>query len=81
MKKPQTAATPDVTQAITYTPKQAMAAINCGKTQLYFLLQAGAFDSFLVGKQRLITVESIQTWARNMAAQHRIDKETNNGIY
>jgi predicted DNA-binding transcriptional regulator AlpA len=72
---------PDLTHQITCTPAQAMAALGIGKTSLYQLLNAGAFESFLLGSQRLIVTASILQWVSNMSHQQRIDRETNNVIY
>ena len=36
--------------------------LNCGNTRLYELLSAGELDSFLDGRSRKITVESIRRY-------------------
>jgi len=45
--------------------------LNCGNTRLYELIGAGELDSFLDGRSRKITVESIQRYIeRQLAQQH-----------
>jgi hypothetical protein len=63
---------PDLNQQITCTPAQAMAALGIGKTTLYQLLNAGAFETFLLGSQRLIVIASIHRWVDAMAYQNKI---------
>lgn len=75
MNKPKSDTAPDLSQQITCTPAQAMAALGIGKTSLYELLNSGAFESFRLGTQRLIVVASIHRWVDAMTNQHRIDKE------
>jgi excisionase family DNA binding protein len=43
-------------------PKEASRMLNCGNTRLYELLSAGELDSFLDGRSRKITVESIRRY-------------------
>jgi hypothetical protein len=66
---------PDLSQQITCTPAQAMAALGIGKTSLYQLLNAGAFDSLLLGSQRLIVTASIHRWVGAMSYQHKMTGE------
>jgi hypothetical protein len=45
-------------------PKGARRMLNCGQTRLYELIAAGELDSFLDGRSRKITVESIYRYIR-----------------
>ncbi len=45
-------------------PKGARRMLNCGQTRLYELIAAGELDSFLDGRSRKITVESIFRYIR-----------------
>jgi hypothetical protein len=45
-------------------PKGARRMLNCGQTRLYELIAAGELDSFLDGRSRKITVESIYRYVR-----------------
>jgi hypothetical protein len=45
-------------------PKCARRMLNCGQTRLYELIAAGELDSFLDGRSRKITVESIYRYVR-----------------
>jgi hypothetical protein len=49
-------------------PKGARRMLHCGNTRLYELLAAGELDSFLDGRSRKITVDSIRRYiARQLA--------------
>jgi hypothetical protein len=51
-------------------PKLAWKMLQCSNTRGYELLNAGELDSFLDGRSRKITVESIQRYiARRLAAE------------
>ena len=45
-------------------PKGARRMLNCSQTRLYELIGAGELDSFLDGRSRKITVESIFRYIR-----------------
>jgi hypothetical protein len=45
-------------------PKCARRMLNCGQTRLYELIAARKLDSFLDGRSRKITVESIYRYVR-----------------
>jgi hypothetical protein len=49
---------------IVVRPKCARRMLNCGQTRLYELIAAGELDSFLDGRSRKITVESIYRYVR-----------------
>jgi hypothetical protein len=56
-------------------PKLAWRMLGCGNTHGYELLAAGELDSFLDGRGRKITVESIHRYiARRLAAQDPTNK-------
>jgi hypothetical protein len=48
--------------AIVVKPKSAWQMLQCSNTRGYELLSAGELDSFLDGRSRKITVESIQRY-------------------
>lgn len=50
-------------------PKSARRMLNCGQTRLYELIAAGELDSFLDGRSRKITVESIHRYIRRRLEQ------------
>ena len=50
-------------------PKGALRMLNCGNTRLYELLAAGELDSFLDGRSRKITVDSIRRYIARQLAQ------------
>jgi bifunctional DNA-binding transcriptional regulator/antitoxin component of YhaV-PrlF toxin-antitoxin module len=50
-------------------PKGARRMLNCGQTRLYELIAAGELDSFLDGRSRKITVESIHRYIRRRLEQ------------
>jgi hypothetical protein len=68
-------------------PKIARRMLNCGQTRLYELIGAGELDSFLDGRSRKITVESIHRYIqRHLGSQkvrnnpmHGTSKEIPNG--
>jgi hypothetical protein len=45
-------------------PNEAEVMLDCGHTYLYRLINAGELDSYLEGKARKITVESIHARIR-----------------
>ena len=50
-------------------PRAACAMLACGNTRLYELLKAGELESFLDGRSRKITAESIRRYiARRLAS-------------
>lgn len=51
------------------SPREAWRMLGCGNTHGYALLNAGEFESFLDGRSRKITVDSIHQYiARQLAA-------------
>jgi hypothetical protein len=50
-------------------PKGARRMFNCGNTRLYELLAAGELDSFLDGRSRKITVDSIRRYIARQLTQ------------
>lgn len=52
---------PDVAP-IVVKPKDARRMLSCGTTRLYELIGAGEIESFLDGRSRKITVESIRRY-------------------
>lgn len=44
------------------TPKAAAAAIPCGITKLYELINAGELDTYTIGRGRRITTASIKAY-------------------
>jgi hypothetical protein len=54
--------------------------LNCGQTRLYELIAAGELDSFLDGRSRKITVESIYRYVhRRLEDQSGRGKDTSGG--
>jgi hypothetical protein len=43
-------------------PNRAMVMLDCGRTYLYELINAGALESYTDGKARKITVKSIKRY-------------------
>jgi hypothetical protein len=52
-------------------PKGARRMLNCGQTRLYELIAAGELDSFLDGRSRKITVESIYRYIHRRIEESR----------
>jgi hypothetical protein len=50
------------TERLVVSPRRAQHMLDCGNTRLYELLAAGELDSFLDGRSRKITVESIRRY-------------------
>jgi hypothetical protein len=46
--------------ALVTSPNKAMRMLDCGRTRLYDLLAAGELESYLDGRMRKITIESIK---------------------
>jgi len=58
-------------------PKAACAMLDCGNTRLYQLLKAGELKSFLDGRSRKITVDSIRTYiARQLRDANPVSSQT-----
>ena len=49
-------------EAIVLTPAQAQAALQCGVTRLWELINTGEVESFLDGNRRRITARSIRDY-------------------
>jgi excisionase family DNA binding protein len=58
-------------QRITISVDEAMSATGIGKTMLYELLNDGSIRSILVGKRRLVIVQSIHEWIAAMESQQQ----------
>jgi hypothetical protein len=66
---PRAKRSPDLSVAKAVTPLVACAVIGIGLTLLYQLLDAGELQSFVVGRRRLILMNSIDQFiARRLAA-------------
>lgn len=50
---------PNEIAPLVVSPRQAMQMLNCGKTRLFELIAAGELKSYLDGKSRKITFNSI----------------------
>ena len=58
------------TEPLVVRPKRAWQMLDCGNTRGYELVKAGELESFLDGRSRKITVESIHRYiARKLAAE------------
>jgi hypothetical protein len=56
-------------EPLVLTPAQAQAALQCGPTRLWELINAGEIESFLDGARRRITARSIRNYvSRKLAA-------------
>jgi hypothetical protein len=55
-------------------PKGARRMLNCGQTRLYELIAAGELDSFLDGRSRKITVESIYRYVRRRLEETQCER-------
>jgi Helix-turn-helix domain len=56
-------------EALVLTPAQAQAALQCGVTRLWELINTGEVESFLDGNRRRITAKSIHDYInRRLAA-------------
>jgi hypothetical protein len=49
-------------ERLVVSPRRARHMLDCGNTRLYELLAAGELDSFLDGRSRKITVDSIHRY-------------------
>lgn len=61
--------TPHAFVPLAVKPKVACRMLSCGVTRLYELLSAGELQSYLDGRSRLITVESIRVYVARKVAQ------------
>jgi excisionase family DNA binding protein len=59
---PQSSISPDKEQRLVVSPRRALHLLDCGRTHLYELIGKGELDSFLDGRSRKITVESIHRY-------------------
>ena len=58
----------DGDERLVVSPRRARHMLDCGNTRLYELINGGELDSFLDGRSRKITVESIHRYiARHLA--------------
>jgi excisionase family DNA binding protein len=61
--------TPSDNERLLVRPRRACHLLDCGTTHLYELIDDGELESFLDGRSRKITVESIQRYiAKRLAA-------------
>jgi hypothetical protein len=61
--------TPSDNERLLVRPRRACHLLDCGTTRLYELIDGGELESFLDGRSRKITVESIQRYiAKRLAA-------------
>ena len=59
-------------EAIVLTPAQAQAALQCGVTRLWELINTGEVESFLDGNRRRITARSIRDYVnRKLGGQKK----------
>jgi hypothetical protein len=73
--KPKRTRVPDLKIALAVRPKIAWNMLDCGNTRGYELIAAKELDSFLDGRSRKITVDSIRRYiARRLAST---DNSTN----
>jgi hypothetical protein len=62
------------------SPRRARHLLDVGNTRLYELLAANELDSFLDGRSRKITVESIHRYiSRRLTAGSRLGSSINRG--
>ena len=61
---------PDDQERLVVSPRRAMRMLDCGKTRLYELIE-DELDSYLDGRSRKITVESIHRYIERRLQQHR----------
>jgi|SRR5215475_7155202 len=60
---------PDLSEPLVVSPKVARTMLNCSNTRIYELINAGEVESFLIGRSRKITIESIRQYvAMNLKA-------------
>jgi hypothetical protein len=58
-------------ERLVVSPRRARQLLDTGNTRLYELLSAGELDSFLEGRSRKITVESIHRFIDRRLADER----------
>jgi hypothetical protein len=63
--------TPSDLGPLVVRPKVARRMLSCGQTRLYELIDAGELDSFLDGRSRKITVESIYRYIQRRLEEAR----------
>jgi hypothetical protein len=66
------------TEPLLVKPKVAWKMLACGNTRGYELIAAGELDSFLDGRSRKITVESIHRYIQKRLKQRR--HQTRDGV-
>jgi hypothetical protein len=57
-------------QRLVVSPRRAMRMLDCGRTRLYEVIAQGELDSYLDGRSRKITVESIYRYIERRLQQH-----------
>jgi excisionase family DNA binding protein len=60
----------DEHQRLVVSPRRAMQMLDCGRTRLYELIDRGELDSYLDGRSRKITVESIHRYIERQLKQY-----------
>ena len=58
----------DISQRITVSVSEAMAALGISKSSMYELLNSNSIRSIHLGKKRLIILASIHEWIEGMEA-------------
>jgi hypothetical protein len=56
-------------QRLVVSPRRAQHMLDCGRTRVYELIGNGELDSFLDGRSRKITVESIHRYIERRLTQ------------
>jgi excisionase family DNA binding protein len=57
-------------QRLVVSPRRAMYMLDCGRTHVYELIAQGELVSYLDGRSRKITVESIHRYIERRLQQH-----------
>jgi hypothetical protein len=66
----QTTGLDDDQERLVVSPRRAMFMLDCGRTRLYEVIGQGELDSYLDGRSRKITVESIHRYIERRLQQH-----------
>jgi hypothetical protein len=61
--------TDEIHSPLLVSPREAWRLLSCGNTHGYELLAAGELQSFLDGRRRKITVDSIRAYIRRRLAE------------
>lgn len=63
--------TSQIESPLVVSPKKAMIMLDCGRNRLYDLINAGELESFLDGKSRKITVQSIEARVKRLVNEQK----------